>query len=115
MICFDIYRMVEVFVYYFISSYKLLFLVIVIDFDYILVIIYGGQQMNLFNVKYQDYCYLFLMIFEGFSGKLIMVIFCLGKILMGKENVVIFEWVIWLFWKKWLKIYLLVWGDSYFV
>ena len=61
----DIYRMAEEFVNHFIRSYKLPPAAISIDLDHTPVITYGGQQMNLFNAKYQDYCCLPLMIFEG--------------------------------------------------
>ncbi|PJE79972.1 hypothetical protein CI610_01034 [invertebrate metagenome] len=45
--------------------------------------------MNMFNAKYQDYCYLPLLIFEGLIGKLVMAILCLGKTSTGKESAAI--------------------------
>ena len=70
----DIYRMAEAFVHHFIASYEYPPMVVVIDLDHTPAITHGGQQMNLFNAKYQDYCYLPLMVFEGLSGKLITAI-----------------------------------------
>ena len=58
----DIYRMAEAFVHHFISSYERPPMAIIIDLDHTPAITHGGQQMNLFNAKYQDYCYLPLMI-----------------------------------------------------
>ena len=51
-------RMAEAFVHHFIGSYKLPPAVIIIDLDHTPAITHGGQQMNLFNAKYQHYCYL---------------------------------------------------------
>ena len=66
-------------------------------------IAHGGQQMNLFNTKYQDYCYLPLMIFEGLSGQLITAVLHPGKTPTGKENAAILKGVIKLIRKRWPK------------
>ncbi|MES9985810.1 MAG: IS1380 family transposase [Candidatus Thiodiazotropha sp. 6PLUC6] len=110
----DIYRMAEAFVHHFISSYEVPPKAIVIDLDHTPAITHGGQQMNLFNAKYQDYCYLPLLIFEGLSGKLITAILRPGKTPTGKENAAILKRVIQLIRKRWPKTHLLVRGDSHF-
>ena len=110
----DIYRMAEAFVHHFISSYERPPMAIIIDLDHTPAITHGGQQMNLFNAKYQDYCYLPLMIFEGDSGKLITAILRPGKTPTGKENAAILKRVIKLIRKRWPKTHLLVRGDSHF-
>ncbi len=70
--------------------------------------------MNLFNAKYNDYCYLPLLVFEGISGKLITAILRPGKTPTGKENAAILKRIIGLLRKKWPKTHLLVRGDSHF-
>lgn len=110
----DIYRMAEEFVNHFISSYELPPAVIIIDLDHTPAITHGGQQLNLFNAKYQDYCYLPLMIFEGLSGKLITAVLRPGKTPTGRENAAILKRVIKLLRKRWPKTHLLVRGDSHF-
>ena len=87
---------------------------IVIDLDHTPAITHGSQQMNLFNAKYQDYCYLPLLIFEGLSGKLITAILRPGKTPTGRENAAIIKRVIKLIRKRWPKTHLLVRGDSHF-
>ena len=110
----DIYCMAQAFAEHFISSYKKPPKAIVIDLDHTPVITYGGQQMNLFNAKYSDYCYLPLLIFEGLSGKLITAILRPGKTPTGKENAAILKRVITLIRQSWPKTHLLVRGDSHF-
>ena len=95
--------MAEEFVNHFIGSYKLPPTAIIIDLDHTPAITHGGQQLNLFNAKYQDYCYLPLMIFEGLSGKLITAVLRPGKTPTGKENAAILE-----------RVIRLVRGDSHF-
>ena len=79
------YRMARAFAEHFISSYIKPPKAIVIDLDHMPAIIYGGQQMSLFNGKYNDDCYLPLMIFEGLSGKLITAILRPGKTPTGQQ------------------------------
>lgn len=110
----DIYRIAEAFVHHFIRSYELPPMAAIIDLDHTPAITHGGQQLNLFNVKYQDYCYLPLMIFEGLSGKLITTILRPGKTPTGRENAAILKRIIKLIRKKWPKTHLLVRGDSHF-
>ena len=110
----DIYQMAEAFVHHFIASYDLPPMAIVIDLDHTPTITHGSQQMNLFNAKYQDYCYLPLLIFEGLSGKLITAILRPGKTPTGRENAAIIKRVIKLIRKRWPKTHLLVRGDSHF-
>ena len=110
----DIYRMAKAFAEHFISSYKKPPKAIVIDLDHTPAITYGGQQMNLFNGKYNEYCYLPLLIFEGLSGKLITAILRPGKTPTGKENAAILKRLIELIRQSWPKTHLLVRGDSHF-
>ncbi|ARU55352.1 IS1380 family transposase [Oleiphilus messinensis] len=110
----DIYRMAEAFVHHFISSYERPPAAIIIDLDHTPAITHGGQQLNLFNAKYQDYCYLPLLIFEGLSGKLITAVLRPGKTPTGKENAAILKRLIQLLRKRWPKTHLLVRGDSHF-
>ncbi|WP_161787298.1 transposase [Endozoicomonas numazuensis] len=75
----NFHRIAEVFVHHFICSYELPPMAVIIDLDHTSAITHGGQQLNLFNAKYQDYCYLPLMVFEGLSGKLITAILRPGR------------------------------------
>lgn len=110
----DIYNMAKALADHFISSYEYPPLAIIIDLDHTPAITHGGQQMNLFNAKYQDYCYLPLMIFEGLSGKLITSILRPGKTPTGRENAAILQRLIKLIRTRWPKTHLLVRGDSHF-
>ena len=99
---------------HFISSYELPPMATIIDLDHTPAITHGGQQMNLFNAKYKDYCYLPLLKFEGLSGKLITAVLRPGKTPTGKENAAILKRVIKLIRRRWPKTYWLVRGDSHF-
>ncbi|KEQ16409.1 IS1380 family transposase [Endozoicomonas numazuensis] len=110
----DIYKMAKALAEHFISSYELPPMAAIIDLDHTPTITHGGQQMNLFNAKYNDYCYLPLLIFEGLSGKLITAVLRPGKTPTGKENAAILKRVIQLIRRRWPKTYLLVRGDSHF-
>ena len=110
----DIYRIAEAFVHHFIRSYELPPMAVIIDLDHTPAITHGSQQLNLFNAKHQDYCYLPLMIFEGLSGKLMTAILRPGKTPTGKENAAILKRIIELIRKRWPKTHLPVRGDSHF-
>ena len=106
--------MAEAFVHHFIASYDAPPMAIVIYLDHTSTITHGGQQMSLFNAKYQDYCYLPLLVFEGLSGKLITAILRPSKTPTGRENAAILKRIIKLIRQRWPKTHLLVRGDSHF-
>ena len=110
----DIYRMAKAFVDHFVCSYEQPPSAIIIDLDHTSATTYGNQQMSLFHGKYNDYCYLPLLIFEGLTGQLITAILRPGKTPTGKENAAILKRVIHVIRQRWPKTHLLVRGDSHF-
>ncbi|NIU00288.1 MAG: IS1380 family transposase, partial [Nitrosopumilaceae archaeon] len=70
----ELYQMAKVFVDYFMASYSQAPKVIILDCDDTNNNTYGAQQLSLFNFYYDEYCYMPLHIYEGFSGKLIATI-----------------------------------------
>src|SRR5699024_2213414 len=67
----DIYRIAQAFLENFVASYATPPEVIVLDLDHTDHLVYGKQELALFNGHYGDDCYLPLLIFEGLSGRLI--------------------------------------------
>lgn len=70
----DLYRMAACIVEQFIASYDEAPQLIVLDFDDTESRTYGNQQLALFNVYHQSYCYLPLHVYEGISGRLVTTI-----------------------------------------
>ena len=52
---------------------------IILDCDDTNVDTYGCQQLSLFNAYYDSYCYMPLMVFEGYSGKMILPLLKPGR------------------------------------
>ena len=75
----ELYKIGEVFLNEFISSYKKPPKVIILDCDDSNFNTYGDQQGALFNDYYGEYCYMPMFIFEGQSGKMIMPLLRPGR------------------------------------
>ena len=111
----DLLRIQEMFVTMFILSYGgKAPSYIILDCDDTNVDTYGCQEQSLFNAYYDSYCYMPLMVFEGYSGKMILPLLKPGR----KNKAVSFEdtimWLIACLREAWPKTVITVRGDSHF-
>ena len=87
---------------------------IILDCDDTNVDTYGCQQLSLFNAYYDSYCYMPLMVFEGYTGKMILPLLKPGR----RNKAVSFEdtirWLIARLREVWPKTIITVRGDSHF-
>ena len=110
----DLFRLTYAFAHCFIESYDEEPKCIVLDFDDTEDRVHGHQQLSMFNGYYDEYCFMPLHIYEGFSGKLISTILKPGKRLDGNGTLAILSRLI-----KYLRIYwknttIVFRGDSHF-
>ena len=70
----DLARIQELFVTMFILSYKKAPSHIILDCDDTNVDTYGKQEQTIFNTYYDCFCFMPLMVFEGYSGRLILLL-----------------------------------------
>ena len=110
----DLYRLALAFGELFVVSYKKPPKRIILDLDDTADVVYGSQQLRLFNSYVDEYCYMPLHIYEGYSGKLITTILRPGKRPKGEEIVTILKRVIQFLREAWPKTHILVRGDSHF-
>jgi len=110
----DLYRIADVLVDQFISSYKTAPEALLLDIDDTDDPTHGAQQLSLFNAYYDEYCYQPLFIFEGTSGKLVTSILRPGRRPSGKETIAIIKRVIQRIRVSWPKVGILIRGDSHF-
>ena len=111
----DLLRIQEMFVTMFVLSYKgRAPSHIILDCDDTNVDTYGCQELTLFNAYYDSYCYMPLMVFEGYSGKMILPLLKPGR----RNKAVSFEetilWLIAILREAWPKTIITVRGDSHF-
>lgn len=111
----DLLRIQEMFVTMFILSYNgRIPSHIILDCDDTNVDTYGCQELSFFNGYYDSYCYMPLMVFEGYSGKMILPLLKPGR----KNKAVSFEdtilWLIACLREVWPKTIITVRGDSHF-
>lgn len=109
-----LYRIAQGFVDNFTASYKRAPKKIILDIDDTDDPTHGAQQLSLFNAHYDEYCYLPLHIYEGYSGKLILSVLRPGKRPRGSEVVAILKRLIERIRKKWPKVRIYLRGDSHF-
>ena len=87
---------------------------IILDCDDTNVDTYGNQQLTLFNAYYDSYCYMPLMVFEGYTGRMILPLLKPGR----KNKAVSFEdtilWLIACLREVWPNTIITVRGDSHF-
>ena len=110
----NLYRIAQVFIDKFITSYEKAPKVIVIDCDDTEDKVYGDQQLALFNGYYNENCYMPLHIYEGLSGKLITTILKPGKRSSGSLMLGIVERLITYIRSHWPKTIIVFRGDSHF-
>jgi len=109
-----LYRIAEILLDNFISSYDKPPRLIVFDFDDTDDTTYGGQQLCMFNNYYKDYCFMPLHVYEGLSGKLIATILKPGKRSDGQQMLSILERIVSRVRDCWPETILIFRGDSHF-
>jgi len=110
----ELYNMGKAFVDGFISSYSSQPKVIILDCDDTAALLYGQQELGLFNTYYGDTCYMPLHIYEGFSGKLIMTLLKPGRRSKSTNVFTILRRMIVYLRRHWPKTMIILRGDSHF-
>lgn len=75
----ELYKMAKALIDNFIASYASTPKFIILDCDDTSALVYGQQQLALFNSYYGDHCFMPLHIYEGVSGKLVTSILKPGR------------------------------------
>ena len=70
----ELYSMAKVVVDLFVASYTNVPEIVILHCENRDSIVHGQQQLSLFNTYFGDSCFMPLLIYEGFSGKLITII-----------------------------------------
>jgi len=109
-----LYRMGAALVEQFLDSYRRAPKKLIVDIDDTDDPTHGAQQLSLFNAYYDEYCYMPLHIYEGYSGKLICTVLRPGKRPTGEEIAAIMKRVLSRIRKRWPKVRIVVRGDSHF-
>jgi hypothetical protein len=110
----ELYNMAKAFVDGFISSYSSQPNAIILDCDDTAALLYGQQELGLFNTYYGDTCYMPLHIYEGFSGKLIMTVLKPGRRSKSTNVFAILRRLIVYLRGHWPDTMIIVRGDSHF-
>jgi hypothetical protein len=110
----ELYNIAKVFIDNFIASYQVQPEVIILDCDDTDAILYGQQELGLFNSYYDDYCYMPLHIYEGLSGKLIATILKPGRRSKSANVFAILKRIIQYLRKHWPDTIIMLRGDSHF-
>jgi len=110
----ELYKIAQVFVDNFISSYAKPPKFIIFDCDDTDAKLYGQQELNFFNAYYDDYCYMPLHIYEGLSGKLIATILKPGRRSKSVNVHNILKRMVEYLRKQWPKTIIIIRGDSHF-
>jgi hypothetical protein len=108
----DVYRIAEVLIDQFITSYDTPPEAIILDIDDTNDTTHGAQQQSLFNAYYGEYCYMPLFIFEGTSGKLITSVLRPGKRPDGKETCALIKRIVQRIRTAWPNVGILIRGDA---
>lgn len=109
----DLIRMGRVFVDTFIESYDEAPQAIVLDMDPTSSIVYGDQQLRLFNAHEDEYCLMPFHVYEGQSGKLIATIIRPGKTPTAKEIISITKRIVARIRAVWPEVRIIFRGDSH--
>jgi hypothetical protein len=110
----EVYKMGKVFVDTFISSYQKAPEVIILDCDDTDALVYGQQELALFNTYYGDHCYMPLHIYEGLSGKLVVTILKPGRRSKSLNVFTLMIKIINYLHQHWPNTLIIVRGDGHF-
>lgn len=87
---------------------------IILDCDDTNVDTHGAQELTIFNSYYDSYCYMPLLIFEGYSGKMILPLLKPGRRNKAANIVDTLQWLIAVLREAWPNTIITVRGDSHF-
>lgn len=110
----ELYKMGKAFVDNFIGSYNNAPKVIILDCDDTSALVYGQQELALFNTYYGDHCYMPLHIYEGLSGKLIATILKPGRRNKSLNVFSLMKKLINYLHQQWPDTLIILRGDSHF-
>lgn len=109
-----LFNIAEAFVDRFIASYAKPPKKIILDVDDTNADTYGAQQLTLFNDYYGEYCYMPLLIYEGYSGKTILPLLRPGRTNKSLNVFGILKRLMERIHKVWPGCRILLRGDSHF-
>ena len=111
----DLLRIQEMFVTMFILSYEgKQPKYIILDCDDTNVNAYGSQEGILFNGYYDDYCFMPFLVFEGYSGRMILPLLKPGRRNKTANVADTLEWLVLALRAAWPETLITVRGDSHF-
>ena len=110
----ELYQMAKVFVDNFIASYTDSPEFIILDCDDTSALVYGQQELALFNTYYGDHCFMPLHIYEGMSGKLVTTILKPGRRSKSVNVFAIMKRLINYLHKHWPDTLIILRGDGHF-
>jgi len=110
----ELYKMAKVFVDNFISSYTNSPGFIILDCDDTSSLVYGQQELALFNTYYGDHCFMPLHIYEGMSGKLVTTILKPGRRSKSVNVFAIMKKLINYLHEHWPNTLIILRGDGHF-
>ena len=111
----DLQRIQELFVTMFILSYGgKAPSHIILDCDDTNVDTHGQQELTVFNTYYDSYCFMPLMVFEGYSGRLILPLLKPGRRNKAANVCDTLQWLITTIRAAWPQTTIIVRGDSHF-
>ena len=110
----ELYKMAQVFIDVFVTSYDAPPEFIILDCDDTSALVYGQQELALFNTYYGDHCFMPLHIYEGITGKLVTTILKPGRRSKSINVFSIMKKLINYLHEKWPNTLIILRGDSHF-
>jgi hypothetical protein len=109
----DLLRMAYAFIDLFIRSYPTPPRSIILDMDPTADVVYGDQQLRLFNAFEDEYCLMPFHVYEGYSGKLITTVLRPGKTPTAAEIISVLKRIVRRLRKAWPHVIILFRADGH--
>jgi hypothetical protein len=109
----DLLRMAYTFMDLFIRSYKTPPRSIILDMDPTADVVYGDQQLRLFNAFEDEYCLMPFHVYEGYSGKFITTVLRPGKTPTAAEIISVLKRIVRRLRQAWPNVIILFRADSH--
>lgn len=109
----DLLRMAYAFIDLFIRSYKTPPRSIILDMDPTADVVYGDQQLRLFNAFEDEYCLMPFHVYEGYSGKFITTVLRPGKTPTAAEIISVLKRIVRRLRKAWPNVVILFRADGH--
>jgi len=109
----DLLRMAYTFIDLFVASYKTPPRSIILDMDPTADVVYGDQQLRLFNAFEDEYCLMPFHVYEGYSGKFITTVLRPGKTPTAAEIISVLKRIVRRLRKAWPNVIILFRADSH--